>query len=98
MPRPRAGNPSVVLHADHDVAPVAIRQADDRLDQIAIVERLPLFPLELDGEGLAGLDQLAKVLRRHAGAAPRANISSQSMFRLVTPNRTSSDPENGRRM
>jgi hypothetical protein len=45
--------------------------------------------------GKRDFDQLLAGLDGHEGAAPLANMSFQSMLRLVTPNSTSSDPVKG---
>jgi hypothetical protein len=48
VPRPGPGDGPVVFHTDEQNPSAAIRQADHRLDQVAVVQRRATLALELN--------------------------------------------------
>jgi len=81
MPRAGARDTPIVLDADQEVLRLPhrlVREADNRLDQPAIVECRVLLPLELHRQLLARIDEFLQRFRRHKrhlpspGDSPRA--------------------------
>jgi len=78
MPRSRAGEPTIVFHADEQARRLGaglVGETHDRLDQVAIVQRAALFALELDRQRLASADQDTKCIGCHREPSPKPRLS-----------------------
>ena len=63
MTRPRPGDGPVVFDPHEQDTACAVRQTDDSLDQVAVVQTLALFARELDPVDLPGQQPMGDLIR-----------------------------------
>ena len=89
MPVPGADDGAVVIDAQEEGAAVAVSQANDRLDQLVVVD----VPFELPTQPLALIRQAADLVRGHATCFEGWTLRIDRT--LADPAKTLGDPQSG---